>query len=68
MGGAGGRMRAPLPPELTLRVLPLRADADAWVALDAWPDADFGSGPGGSALVLRSVTLETTVTVAFLVA
>jgi hypothetical protein len=61
-------MRAPLPPELTLRVLPLRADADAWVALDAWPDADFGSGPGGSALVLRSVTLETTVTVAFIVA
>lgn len=56
---------APLPRELTLRVLPLRADADADVALDSWPVADFGTGPGGSALVLHGVAATQVATVAF---
>lgn len=56
---------APLPAELTLRVLPLRSDADALVSLDSWPVADFGTGPGGSALVLHGVTASQVATVAF---
>ncbi len=56
---------APLPRALTLRVLGLRADAGAWVALDAWPLRDFGTGPNGSALVLHEVAVEATATVAW---
>jgi len=56
---------APLPRALTLRVLGLRADAGAWVALDAWPARDFGTGPNGSALVLHGVEVEATASVAW---
>ena len=42
-----------LPATLTLRVVPLRADADAVIGLDAWPA--FGGGPGGTALSLDAV-------------
>jgi beta-galactosidase len=50
----------------TLRVLPLRADASASVALDTWPT--FGTGPGGSALELRAVSAVCTVSVQLAVA
>lgn len=56
---------APLPRALTLRILGLRADAGAWLALDAWPLQDFGTGPNGSALVLHGVAVEATATVAW---
>jgi hypothetical protein len=52
---------APLPAALTLRVLPLRADASAYVALDSWPA--FGTGPGGSALAVTSVDVVCALTV-----
>ncbi len=39
---------------LTLRALALRADADAYIGLDSWPN-DFGTGPQGSALALKGV-------------
>lgn len=56
-----------LPATLTLRVLPLRADADAVVGLDAWPP--FGTGPNGTALALDGVeVLCTTTTVLHAVA
>ena len=52
---------APVAGTYTLRLLPLRADASASVGLDSWPA--FGTGPGGSALELRSVTALCTVSV-----
>jgi hypothetical protein len=57
----------PAPSNYTLRVLGLRADADAWVALDAWPVADFGTGANGSALALHGVSVEVTATAAWVV-
>ena len=46
--------------QYTLRVVPLRADASASIALDSWPA--FGTGPGGSALSVSSVQAVCTVT------
>jgi len=55
---------AALPLNLTLRILPLRPDVDDVIALDTWPR--FGTGPGGCALELASVTLVQTATLELL--